>query len=114
MHVSWNPMVLMYIGFIYIEDALNAAEEICVLPLYYETFNDKLNDLVKNDKKVEAMVPLSLFEVFDEKSEIGNLSFFSDDKTFLLIITHELMILGLFKEDDYFDQNRSLLKIVIQ
>ncbi|MCQ2970372.1 MAG: DUF1724 domain-containing protein [archaeon] len=93
----------------YIEDALNAAEEVkCVLPFYYETFNDKLNDLVKNDKKVEAMVPLSLFEVFDEKSEIGKLSFFSNDKTFLLIITHELMILGLFKEDGYFDQNRLL------
>ena len=54
------------------------------------------------------MVPLSLFEVFDEKSKIENLSFFNGEKTFLLIITNELMILGLFKEDGYFDQNRLL------
>ena len=34
--------------------------------------------------------------------------FFNGEKTFLLIITNELMILGLFKEDGYFDQNRLL------
>ncbi len=93
----------------FIEDALDTAEEVkCVLPFYYEAFNDKLNDMAKNNKKVEMMVPFSLFEVFDEKSKIDNLSCFSGEKTFLLIITNELMILGLFKEEGYFDQNRLL------
>ncbi len=93
----------------FIEDTLNTAEEVkCILPFYYESFSDKLNDLVKNNKKVEVMVPLSLFEVFDGKSEIENVSFFNGEKTFLLIVTNELMILGLFKEEGYFDQNRLL------
>lgn len=93
----------------FIEDALESADEVkCILPFYHETFNDKLNELAKNNKKVEVMVPRSLFKVFDEKSEIENLSFFSGENAFLLIITNESMILGLFKEDGYFDQNRLL------
>lgn len=93
----------------FIEYALESADEVkCILPFYHETFNDKLNELAKNNKKVEVMVPRSLFKVFDEKSEIENLSFFSGEKAFLLIITNESMILGLFKEDGYFDQNRLL------
>ena len=93
----------------FIEYALESADEVkCILPFYHETFNDKLNELAKNNKKVEVMVPHSLFKVFDEKSEIENLSFFSGEKAFLLIITNESMILGLFKEDGYFDQNRLL------
>ena len=93
----------------FIEESLDSAEEVkCILPFFYENFNDKLNDLVKNNKPVDVMVPLSLFEVFDEKSKIENLSFFNGEKTFLLIITNELMILGLFKEDGYFEQNRLL------
>ena len=93
----------------FIEKSLDDAEEVkCILPFFHENFNDKLNDLVKNNKKVEVMAPLGLFEVFDEKSEIEKLSFFSSEKTFLLIITNESMILGLFKEDGSFDQNRLL------
>ena len=54
------------------------------------------------------MVPVDIFEIFDEKSKIKNIYPFNSENTFLLIVTNELMILGLFKDDGYFDQNRLL------
>lgn len=93
----------------FIETALSNADEVkCVLPFYYENFNEKLNELAENNKKVEVMVPVDIFEIFDEKSEIGDIYPFNGENAFLLIVTDELMILGLFKDDGYFDQNRLL------
>ena len=93
----------------FIETALSNADEVkCVLPFYYENFNEKLNELAQNNKKVEVMVPVDIFEIFNEKSKIKNIYPFNSENTFLLIVTSELMILGLFKDDGYFDQNRLL------
>lgn len=93
----------------FIDESLASADEVkCILPFYHDSFIDKLNELVKQNKQVSAIVPNSLRGVFGEKSLIENLSFFDSEKTFLLIVTNELMILGLFKEDGYFDQNRLL------
>ena len=93
----------------YIEDVLTGADEVkCVLPFYHENFNEKLNDLVVKKKKVDVMVPEVVFEIFEEKSKIRRLSAFNGECNFLLIVTDEVMILGLFKDDGYFDQNRLL------
>lgn len=93
----------------FIESALSNADDVkCVFPFYYESFNEKLNELSENEKKVEVMVPSSIFEIYDEKSKVRKLYPFNGEKTFLLIVTEELMILGLFKDDGYFDQNRLL------
>ena len=59
-------------------------------------------------KKVEAIVPEAVIDIFEEKSKIKRLSTFKGEHNFLLIITDEVMILGLFKDDGYFDQNRLL------
>ncbi|WP_406534863.1 helix-turn-helix transcriptional regulator [Methanobrevibacter sp.] len=93
----------------YIEEVLTNANEVkCILPFYHENFNDKLNDLVDNRKRVEAVVPEVVIEIFEEKSKIKRLFTFTGEHNFLLIITDEVMILGLFKDDGYFDQNRLL------
>ena len=93
----------------YIEDVLARADEVkCILPFYHESFNEKLNGLVAKDRKVEVIVPEVVFDIFEEKSKIKKLSTFDGEHNFLLIVTDEVMILGLFRDDGYFDQNRLL------
>ena len=93
----------------FIEKALADAEEVrCIFPFYYEDFNIILNNLVFKKRKVEIIVPEIVFEIFEEKSKVKRISSFKGEFNFLLIITDELMILGLFKDDGYFDQNRLL------
>ncbi len=93
----------------YIEDVLTGANEVkCVLPFYHKIFNEKLNELVADKKKVEAIVPEVVFDIFEEKSKIKSLTTFGGEQNFLLIVTDEVMILGLFRDDGYFDQNRLL------
>jgi len=93
----------------YIEHVLNQAKEVkCILPFYYENFNRQLDGLIENKIDVEAIVSDNIFNIFEKESKIENLFSFSQNKNFLLIITDEVMVLGLFKEDGYFDQNRLL------
>lgn len=94
----------------YIENALAEADCVkCILPFYYENFNNQLNKLVKSKKSVEAIVSSNILYIFEEKSNIKNLSSFKKNINFLLIVTDKVMILGLFKEDGNFDQNRLLI-----
>ena len=93
----------------YIENVLAEANCVrCILPFYYENFNKQLNRLVKAEKSIEAIVSQSILHVFEENSDIENLSSFDNDINFLLIVTDNVMILGLFKDDGNFDQNRLL------
>ena len=94
----------------YIENALKEAEYVrCVLPFYYENFNVQLNKLVDENRCVEAFVFEKILPIFEEKSKIELLSPFSQNNNFLLIITDKVMMLGLFKDDGNFDQNRLLI-----
>ncbi len=93
----------------FIENALTNANEVkCILPFYYENFNEKLNGLAGSDKEIEILVSEIVFEIYEEKSKVKNISSFKGENNFLLILTDEMMILGLFKDDGYFDQNRLL------
>ena len=93
----------------YIENALAEAVCVkCILPFYYENFNKQLNKLVKSKKSIEAIVSRNILHIFEEKSNIENLSSFKKNINFLLIVTDKVMILGLFKEEGNFDQNRLL------
>lgn len=93
----------------FIEDALTNANCVrCILPFYYSDFIKKLNELVKNDKYVEIIVPKKVLGSYGDNSEIKYLSSYEGDHNFLLIASDKIMILGLFKEDGYFDQNRLL------
>ena len=93
----------------YIVNALKNAEMVrCILPVYYENFNKELNILVDNKKFVEAMVSEKILPIFEEKSKIKRLTVFNRENNFLLIVTDKMMVLGLFSNDGYFDQNRIL------
>lgn len=91
----------------FIEKCLSMADYVKgVLPFYYEPFFNNLDDLASQNKEVEVFVPETIFKKIEETSKISNLDFFNEDAVFLLIITDQVMILGLFKENGYFDQNR--------
>ena len=93
----------------FIEDSLaDAAYARCVFPFYHLNFNKKLNNLIKEDKFVELVVSQEIFGIYEKKSLVKYLSSFQGEKSFLLIVTDKLMILGLFKDDGQFDQNRLL------
>jgi len=91
----------------FINKCLAMAENVkCVLPFYYEPFFNSLEELALKNKDVELFVPESILGRFDETFKIKNISSFKEDNVFLLIITNQVMILGLFMENGYFDQNR--------
>ena len=94
----------------FIEDALNGANFArCILPVYHTKFNKKLNDLVAKNKFVELKVNKKALKSYKKSSKVKYLSSFDEINNFLLIITDELMIFGLFREGGIFDQNRLLI-----
>ncbi|WP_458403434.1 helix-turn-helix transcriptional regulator [Methanobrevibacter sp.] len=93
----------------YIENSLSDAESAkCIMPIYYDSFFDALQGLISDEKDVEVLVPQNLLEIFEKKSGIETLKSFDEMDSFLLIITDNVMILGLFMENGFFDQNRVL------
>ena len=93
----------------FIERCLLQSDSVkCILPFFYESFFEVLNDLISKNKDVEILVPQHLLEVFQERSGIENLVPFNENNSFLLIVTDNVMILGLFFENGHFDQNRLL------
>lgn len=93
----------------FIEGSLENAKWVqCILPFYHLNVNKKLNSLIKNGRFVEVMASKEVFEIYEKKSNIKYLSSFNGRNNFLLIVTDNVMILGFFKENGYFDQNRLL------
>ena len=91
----------------FIDKCLSLAKHVkCVLPFYYEPFFKSLSELVSQDIDVELLVPRSIFDKVNDTFEIENMRCFEKDNVFLLIITDHVMILGLFMDNGYFDQNR--------
>lgn len=93
----------------FIENSLSQAESLkCIMPFFYEPFFDIFKELISQKKDVEILVPQNFLQLFQEKSGIENLVPFKEYDSFLLIVTDNVMILGLFLENGYFDQNRLL------
>lgn len=91
----------------FINKCLEMADNVkCVLPFYYEPFFDSLENLVSQNKDVDLFVPESILGRFDDTFKIKNISSFDEENIFLLIVTNQVMILGLFMNNGYFDQNR--------
>lgn len=91
----------------FINKCLSLASNVkCVLPFYYEPFFDSLEELVSKDKQVELFVPKNVLEIIEDGTKFENLTSFDEDNVFLLIVTDQVMILGLFMEDGFFDKNR--------
>ena len=93
----------------FVEDALSEAKRVrCILPFYQLNFNKQLNYLVKKGRRVEILASEEVFDIYEDKSESKYLSSFKGKNNFFLIVTDKRMILGLFKENGHFDQNRLL------
>lgn len=82
----------------------------CVLPVVHDDFNKCINDLIDGDNIVEILVPNNIEDNFKNFLNLGkdciDLATFNNDYNFLLVVTDKIMILGLFREDGNFDQNR--------
>lgn len=93
----------------FIENSLSSAESVkCIMPFYHESFFSPLKGLISKNRNVEILVPKDSLKDFEEKSDIADLTPFEEVNSFLLIVTDDVMILGLFMENGYFDQNRLL------
>lgn len=93
----------------YIEKSLKSANYVkCIFPFYYENFNKQLNVLHRKDVDVEILVPEEVSGIFDETLKTDNIKTFKGEYNFLLISTDKVMILGFFRDDGFFDQNRLL------
>jgi len=93
----------------FIQNCLAEAEFVkCIMPIFYEPFFDILCDMISSKGDVEIYVPQNLLNSFERKSGIETLKPFDELNSFLLIITDNVMILGLFMDNGYFDQTRIL------
>lgn len=100
----------------YIKRTIIMAKHVnAILPFFHEDINNHLNKLLNKNISINLLIPLSMKRMFHKNLNTSNnnlkLNFFNDDEIsyFLLICTDNKMVLGLFKEDGSFDQNRLLV-----
>ena len=82
----------------------------CIFPFFYEDFNMYINDLIGEDKPIEMLIPHNIKENFEyflnlEQDNVKS-GTFDLENNFLLVVTDKVMILGFFRDDGNFDQNR--------
>lgn len=85
-----------------------------ILPFSYANFNDSFNNLLLKNKKVHLISPLDIKEILIKNLDYSNdnlkVDFFDFGELdyLLLLCTDKEMMLGLFKDDGTYDQNRLL------
>ena len=98
-----------------IEKAIMKSNHVnAILPFSYGEINDSFNKILKKDKKIHIISPLEIkdnlfrsLNISDDNLEI-NFFDFKEDDYLLLISTDKKMMLGFFKDDGAYDQNRLL------
>lgn len=106
----------VYKTYDFIENSLKQAKHVnAILPFFYENFNSHFNTLLFNNADINLVIPLSIGKILiknlDTSKDNLKLDFFNDNdlNCLLLICTDRKMILGLFKNDGAYDQNRLLV-----
>lgn len=106
----------VYKTYEFIEKSLKNAKYVnAILPFSYENFNGHFNRLLIRDVDINLVIPLSIGKILikslDTSKDNLKLDFFNDDESnhILLICTDKKMMLGLFKNDGAYDQNRLLV-----
>ena len=106
----------VYKTYEFIEKSLKHAKYVnAILPFSYDNFNSHFNELLFNDVDINLVIPLSIGKILiknlDTSKDNLKLDFFNDDESnhMLLICTDKKMMLGLFKNDGAYDQNRLLV-----
>ena len=86
-----------------------------ILPFSYKQFNKRFNRLLTKNRKVHIMAPADIKEFLIKDLNVSNdnlkIDFMGTDEVsyILLLCTDKKMILGFFKDDENFDQNRLLI-----
>ena len=99
-----------------IEKAIMKSEHVnAILPFSYGDINDSFNKILKKDKKIRLISPLEIKDILfkhlnisDDNIEI-NFFDFKEKDYLLLVSTDKKMMLGFFKDDGAYDQNRLLI-----
>ena len=86
-----------------------------ILPFSYKQFNNRFNRLLSKKRKVHIMAPADIKEFLIKDLNVSSdnlkIDFRGNDEVsyILLLCTDKKMILGFFKDDENFDQNRLLI-----
>lgn len=106
----------VYKTYEFIEKSIKSAKYVnAILPFSYDNFNNHFNELLFNDVDINLLIPLSIGKILikslDTSKDNLKLDFFNDAESnhLLLICTDKKMMLGLFKNDGSYDQNRLLV-----
>lgn len=95
-----------------LEELENPSFVKAIFPYYHEDFVENINYLVDKQRKIELFVSIEIKKDFLKKFSYKNkstLEFFEKESNFLLIITDRIMMLGFFKDEGIFDQNRLIV-----
>lgn len=95
-----------------IKDTVKDADKIkAILPVSFPELTDEFEKSICEEKIMDLLFfkEINCFENDEINSYIQKLNYFSNDYNFLLIITDELFLFGLYKKEGVFDQNRLLV-----
>lgn len=93
-------------------DTINKSDSLrIILPISFQELTESINTLIENNTKIELKVSNKIFDDFTRGMNLESISVKNviGDFNFLLIIADETMILGLYKKDGNYDQNRILI-----
>ncbi|MBR0058910.1 MAG: DUF1724 domain-containing protein [Methanobrevibacter sp.] len=105
----------VYKAYDLIENAIKKSGSLkAILPFSYNNFNESINRIASKNKNIHLISPVDIkdFILKNIKNSRSNLKIdfmdFDDDDYLLLICSDKKMMLGFFKEDGIYDQNRLL------
>lgn len=95
-----------------IKDTIKDAEKIkAILPVSFPELMDEFENSIAEEKIIDLVLfkEISYFNDEEINSYIQQLSYFNNNFNFLLIVTNEIFLFGLYKKEGIFDQNRLLV-----
>ena len=95
-----------------IKDTIKDAEKIkAILPVSFPELISEFENSIAEEKIMDLVLfkEINCFSDEEINSYIQKLNYFSNDYNFLLIITDEIFLFGLYKKEGSFDQNRLLV-----
>lgn len=84
-----------------------------ILPISFQELTDAIVNRADENGKLDLKLSADIYDLFSENIGIKNdnikISVIRGDLNFLLMVTDEAMILGLYRKDGSYDQNRVLM-----
>lgn len=105
----------VYKTYDFIEKSINRSKYVnAILPFSYNNFNDSFNSLASKNRKIHLISPISIKEILIKSLNTTNNNLkvdyidFDEDDYLFLFCSDKKMIVGFFKCDGSYDQNRLL------